>query len=241
MSSGGLGSRRCVLAIELSQRAGSVAMRTAPGAPVLRRDVEPATHERDGLMVAVDALAREAHVEPAQIGLVTVSIGPGGFTGLRVAVATAKALWLATGAQLVAVPSALVVAHTLLQSGRLPSSDAAPLMLGVALASKGSTAWLERLQVAQGKITRVDAALYDAPDAPLVGLAALIADEHLPAAWVRAGIPLLPAAWCAASCLVLGEELLAAAGPADPHTLAPMYPRPPEAVRLWEHRREGQA
>jgi tRNA threonylcarbamoyladenosine biosynthesis protein TsaB len=101
------------LAIETSGRAGSVTLgrgdeliATAalpPPAPPPRRSVD--------LMPTIDALCRAHGVGPAQVGEVYVSIGPGSFTGLRIAVATAKVLAPTLGVKLVSVPTLDVVAQ----------------------------------------------------------------------------------------------------------------------------------
>ncbi|MCI0437109.1 MAG: tRNA (adenosine(37)-N6)-threonylcarbamoyltransferase complex dimerization subunit type 1 TsaB, partial [Gemmatimonadetes bacterium] len=133
---------RIVLAIETSQREGTVAAR-APGlgynhGPVAAHG--PATGSRavaagedaanqvmvervesaagghgDDLLPAIGRLFERAGLKPHDLagggGAVAVSIGPGGFTGLRIGIATAKMLAESLGAKLVAVPSALVAAE----------------------------------------------------------------------------------------------------------------------------------
>jgi hypothetical protein len=47
---------------------------------------------------------------------------------------------------------------------------------------------------------------------------------------------LQPANWSAAACLEVAEALLGAGERTDPLHLAPLYPRPAEAVTLWETR-----
>ncbi|MBL9140240.1 MAG: tRNA (adenosine(37)-N6)-threonylcarbamoyltransferase complex dimerization subunit type 1 TsaB, partial [Phycisphaerae bacterium] len=138
------GARTAVLAIELSQRAGSVALRV--GGLASARAVPAATSDRDELMPAIQALVRDAGCTPRDIDTVMVSIGPGGFTGLRVSIATAKALSLALGARLVGVPSALIVARCIAQRDGIRDGT-----VGVALAVKADTAWLERVELAGGE------------------------------------------------------------------------------------------
>lgn len=55
------------------------------------------------LVSLVDRTMREAGVEPAGLALVAATIGPGSFTGIRVALAAARGIALATGAQLIGV------------------------------------------------------------------------------------------------------------------------------------------
>ncbi len=59
----------------------------------------------------VEALLAQAGVQPAQLAGVAVALGPGSFTGLRVALSLAKGLTLATGAGLIGVPTLDVVAY----------------------------------------------------------------------------------------------------------------------------------
>ena len=223
------------LAIEMSQRSSSVAFASAADAPPRVRTLEPPTDERDPLVPALDALLAEAGVKPSSIGFVAVSTGPGGFTGLRVAVATAKALALSLNAQVVAVPSALVAARTLARAGQLPDGQC-----GVALAAKGDSVWLERVRVQGGLPHRGSAELAHPDPAHLRGMACMLADSHLPDAWKHmlsaAGTPVVAPAWCAAACLEVGAGLFRADGATDPFRLEPIYPRKPEAVSLWEGR-----
>ena len=57
------------------------------------------------LMPTIAALCDEHGVTPADLAEVYVSLGPGSFTGLRIAVATAKMLALSLGVKLVGVPT----------------------------------------------------------------------------------------------------------------------------------------
>ena len=124
-----------LLAIETSQRTGGVAVSDLQG----RAHAEPLSQSLrhdDELLPAIDRLYTRLGLEPRQTRAVGVSIGPGGFTGLRIAVATAKMLAETLGVDLVAVPSALVAAGSYRGSG--------PIV--VALAAKGETCWATRLR-----------------------------------------------------------------------------------------------
>lgn len=223
-----------VLAIEASQRAMGVAIRATPGAPIDALEVPPSTDSEDHLMQVIDAACRGAGVSPAGIAAIAVSIGPGGFTGLRVACATAKAIADVTGCALVAVPSALVVARECVRAGAIGDGACT-----VALASKAHDAWCTPVDVKGGMPSGAGAALLSGDGAPLRG--ALIADAHVPAA-LAARFPegSIPARWSAVACLEVGEFLRAEGQEIDPLALAPLYPRPPEAVSLWEARHGGK-
>lgn len=61
-------------------------------------------HARD-LGTTISRLLKLERLLPSQIRRVVVSIGPGGYTGLRVGITTAKIFAYATGCELVAVPT----------------------------------------------------------------------------------------------------------------------------------------
>jgi len=93
-----------ILAIETSSRVGSVAL--ASGSELLGRTTftAPMQHSAEIMPAIVGLLRRSSH-NPSDLEQVYVSIGPGSFTGLRIAVAAAKAMHLANGARIVAVDS----------------------------------------------------------------------------------------------------------------------------------------
>ena len=207
ISAGG-NTGRLVLAIETSQRTGGVAVLDRHGIPHVEMLMQKKRHD-DDLVPAIDRLFMRLGLDRAELGVVGISVGPGGFTGLRIAVTTAKMMSLATGAKLVAVPSALVVAEAcvpvLLTEGetgvgasRAGSSspeegaEAAPRQLGgpriaVALAAKRETFWLTQPVIdeagprpAWGIDPEDPARLVEAGSFESAGLDTLIADEYLP-------------------------------------------------------------
>lgn len=219
-----------VLAIEGSQRQASVALRASPGGAVLERAVPPSTDAADHLMSAIDALCRDGGVAPAGIAALAVSVGPGGFTGLRVSCATAKAIADVTGCALVAVPSALVVARECARAGACADGN-----FTVALAGKAVDAWCTCVEIRAGMPSLGAASLLDGSGPARQGM--LVADSHVPPA-LAARFPggTVAARWSATACLEVAEALLASGARTDPLALAPIYPRPPEAVTLWEAR-----
>jgi tRNA threonylcarbamoyladenosine biosynthesis protein TsaB len=98
------------LAIDTSLAAGSVAA-LDEGRSAERRLQTPTDHARLLAAALVD-VSRRLGWAPRDAGLVAVVRGPGSFTGLRVGLATAKALAWATGARLVGVSAFDVVART---------------------------------------------------------------------------------------------------------------------------------
>lgn len=74
----------------------------------------------ESLLPQLDLLLQRLGWQPEAIELVAVAAGPGSFTGLRVGLAAAKGLCVATGAALVLVPSLTARAQT------IATADAAP-------------------------------------------------------------------------------------------------------------------
>jgi tRNA threonylcarbamoyladenosine biosynthesis protein TsaB len=91
-----------ILAVETSSRIGSVAL--ALGEKVLAETEfsAPLKHSAE-LFPAIGALLERYDRKAGQIEHIYVSAGPGSFTGLRIAIAFAKAMHLANGTQIVSV------------------------------------------------------------------------------------------------------------------------------------------
>ncbi len=130
-----------LLAIETSQHFGGVALRGLDGA-IHVEPVDTELHLDDDLIAAIDRLCRRVGITSGELGAVGVSIGPGGFTGLRIAVGTAKMLAETLGVRLVAVPTAHVVAESHDGDG--------PIL--VALAAKGDRFWATRLEMVREQV-----------------------------------------------------------------------------------------
>ena len=223
-----------LLAIELSQRVGGVALIGADGREHVavvaggRRDV-------DELAPAVAAVLADARLDAASISTVAVDVGPGGFTGLRISVAIAQAIAEAAKASVVAVPGAVVA---------MASTPEVADVVGRALvlsAAKAGTAWgtlLERTDAGhEWTIAGPPGILAGPPAGPL---AVVIADEHLDGEFRAAipnGVPIVEprfdAAALATRALAGGPDLVVHD---DPARLQPLYPREPEAVRIWRER-----
>ena len=104
-----------ILAFDTCFGAVSVAVgrRTAVGEWLTHEAYEEmAIGQAERLMPMVDEVMRAAGIDFAQVSRIAVTRGPGSFTGVRVGVAAARALALATGAPLVATTSLAVVAAT---------------------------------------------------------------------------------------------------------------------------------
>jgi tRNA A37 threonylcarbamoyladenosine modification protein TsaB len=188
----------------------------------------------DDLMPAINRLFRAAGVSPRDGALATVavSIGPGGYTSVRVACAAGKLIAEACGAKCVAVPTAFVAIESLPDHGRTVHA-------AVALAGKGETAWLQVFAlgspVEPGRIvSAADLTMFHES-----GVRLLIADSFLPAtmrtAAVNLGWTIVSPVLDASACVRLGAQLPAI----DPAELVPLYPREPDAVTLWRNRKIG--
>ncbi|MHC5113123.1 MAG: tRNA (adenosine(37)-N6)-threonylcarbamoyltransferase complex dimerization subunit type 1 TsaB [Planctomycetota bacterium] len=224
-----------ILAIEVSQRLGGVALRDTSGAVHVEAVGDHQRHD-DVLMPTVERLFTAAGLAPERLDAVGVSIGPGGFTGLRIAVSSAKMMALALGADVVAVPSAHVAAESL-DTGAVAGDTVL-----VALASKRGSFWATVFARDADRFQpRDDGRLVDAETASLEGVSAVLGDRFLPEVF-RArcddrNVPVLEPVFDPRACLAVTERLRAGGGVTDPRALAPLYPRPPEAVTLWEARR----
>lgn len=189
------------------------------------------TGHEDDLMPAIDRLFRRAGASPREIVRIAVSIGPGGFTALRVAVTVAKTLSLTTGAKCVGVPTAMVLAS---------KAEDAPSPLAVLLAAKGDSAYATVLGTQffdqlkrSGVIQQPAGRLVAAADIAGLGARSICADRFLPGAinqeCKRLGIPILTPVFDVEACLRLGIRM----NPAPTASLGPLYPREPEAVTKW--------
>lgn len=231
-----------LLAIETSQRIGGVALRDANGR-VHEEMLAPKKRHDDDLMPAIDRTFRRAGCSSRDLdehGAVAVSVGPGGFTGLRIAIATAKMLAETRRAKVIAVPSALVAAET---CERDITSKADSLM--VALAVKDDSFWCTILKRDESTGWRLRAqpdnpALVRGADSDLAAVNLVLADEFFPsearARCEAQGIPVIEPRFSPSACLVAASRMADAGEFTDPLHLLPLYPRPPEAVSLWERR-----
>lgn len=220
-----------LLAIETSQRFGGVAVRDRTGMVL----VEPLGHgERhsDDLVPAIDRLISRAGLGPLDIAAVAVSIGPGGFTGLRIGITTARMIAEVVGLGVIPVPTAVVVAEQIDGPG--------PIL--VALGSKRESCWVTRFHRGPDDTWTMSGTpgIRDARSIDLAGVRQLIGDEYLPAGirarCEQAGVPISPPRVEPAACYTVAARMMAASPEVavDPATVMPLYAREPEAVALWK-------
>jgi tRNA threonylcarbamoyladenosine biosynthesis protein TsaB len=225
-----------ILAIETSQRIGGVALSIGDVVDVEMLRVAPdRRHHDDDLVPAIDRVTRRHGLGARGLDAVGLSIGPGGFTGLRIAVSVAKMLAESVGAMLVAVPSALVAAHAAV--GGCAEGE----LILVALAVKGDDFWRTRLRFGDDGWTTVERpGLVRSGEVDLDGVRCVVADEHLPEAareaCDRRSIPIVEPRFDPGVLVPLVRRALDRGETVDPLALAPLYPREPEAVTLWNRR-----
>ncbi|MCC6968741.1 MAG: tRNA (adenosine(37)-N6)-threonylcarbamoyltransferase complex dimerization subunit type 1 TsaB [Phycisphaerales bacterium] len=184
----------------------------------------------DDLLPAIARIFARHNLTPRELDSIAVSLGPGGYTALRIAAATAQMLAMSTGAACLGVPSALVAHAAFADRSR---------RVAVALSSKDQAAF----------ITVFDPAAPNPPAGPqaspppgrlmsaaeLADLPAdvLLADRFLPdamkAAAVARGVLLAPLVLEPRACLAASVDIR----PITPSELLPLYPREPEAVTKW--------
>ncbi len=98
-----------ILAVETSSRVGSVALAQGPALLAQSTFSGPLQHSAE-IFPAISQLLNRFHFVPGDIAQVHVAIGPGSFTGLRIAVTMAKAAHLANATAIVTVDSLDVIA-----------------------------------------------------------------------------------------------------------------------------------
>jgi tRNA threonylcarbamoyladenosine biosynthesis protein TsaB len=228
-----------ILAIETSSRAGSIVL--AAGPDVVAEHALPADQRHAAeLMPAIERLTRAAGWKPGDIEHLYVSIGPGSFTGLRIAVALARSLAHALGTKIVAVPSLDVIAENAPAEFAVvvPILDAKRGQVFTALYVRGAGGRLER----RGEprlMTLAEIAAEAVGAAPAASMIALLGEgldyhpETAPASGRLVRLPREVGTPQARTVHRLGYALAQAGGFADPATLLPTYIRLPEAEEVY--------
>ncbi len=179
----------------------------------------------------IEQVLRVANTSVSELGLITVSLGPGSFTGLRVGIVTAKTLAFATGCPVVGVHVADVLAFQALNA--LQSSKSAQnLAIGLDIGRGEILSFEYELspdgfqRTREGKILKPEewAADFDAGQW-VTGSGLRFIAEDVKNSWK---IPqnLQPDARAVA---ILGADEFATKGAADFWGLEPIYSRPSSA------------
>lgn len=190
----------------------------------------------DALMPSIARLMERCGVSPADLAMVAVSIGPGGYTSVRIGVTVAKMICEATGAWCVGVPTAEAVFAGVAEEVR------ACERVTVCLAWKRESVWCARAEaggrLGEGRIVGLDEVVQGGRGACLVAeerLAEMLRERGL----LRDGVRVVHPVFSAAQVMALGVRMGMSGGCVDPAELAPMYPREPEAVTKWRQRPRG--
>lgn len=195
------------------------------------------THS-EKLMPNIEELLAAAGTGREDLEAIAVSIGPGSFTGLRIGLATAKALAYALNIPLVGVSTLAALAYGCPVAGALlaPTMDAQKGNIYYALYRWQDGALTEVAPPSFQDGAIVAAELADRGE-PVLILGEAV--ELFPDIFRRPGLSLaLPhiAMPRAASVAFLGFSLLDAGAHHDVMTLEPLYIRRSEAEELWEKR-----
>lgn len=222
------------LAIELSSPHGSIAIGRGDDLLTCVDVAQSRRHNLD-LMPTIAAAFDQLGLSVADLGETYVSIGPGSFTGLRIAVATAKMLAMTRGVRLIGVPGLDVLVHNAPPDVRhvAPCLNLKRQSMWCAVYRLWGESWQIELEPA---LRSFDELLAAAPH-PV----ALLGDP-LPEAPTTDGVTMLPAALATPRADVLwrlGRSLAQRQRFDDPAMLWPLYAREPEAVTLWEARSAG--
>jgi len=218
-----------ILAFDSSLGALSAAVRWrgADGGWLLRdaHEVRERGHA-ERLMPMISKLMGEAGLSFSELDRIAVTIGPGSFTGVRVGVAAARALALATGAPTVAASSLAVMAH---QSGEELAARRRGRVLAVALDARRGSVYLQLFPCghdAAGPPQLVSAStaalLIGRAPTIIIGSGAMLVGQALTACGGEAETRLLDLLPSARALAVLASEL------APTHPLRPLYLKPPD-------------
>lgn len=211
-----------VLGIDTAGGACSVAITRDTGPVAV--DVVPMRHgQAQHLAPAIERVLARSELRPSSVDLIGVTVGPGSFTGLRVGLAAAGGLALATGARIVGISSFEAVSA---RCRPLTSEQRRAIVIDSRRAElfvqrfdadgiTGSANWLT-LEAIVDELSQEGVSYLAGDGAPKV---AALLDRRMTT--VEASGPIDPVAVC---CLALAG---AAGGQSDPPR--PVYLRPPDA------------
>jgi tRNA threonylcarbamoyl adenosine modification protein YeaZ len=114
-----------VLALDTSMGACGVCVLRAEGEHriAVLREARMTRGHAEALMPMLAAAMEEARLDYADLDLIAATLGPGSFTGVRIAIAAARALALVTPARLWGTDSLSVMAKAALMAGAIPDPD----------------------------------------------------------------------------------------------------------------------
>lgn len=145
-----------ILAIETATRAGSVAV--AKGRKHLSSQIGDASVSHSAnLIELIDHVLKDAGAKLSDIDLFAAAVGPGSFTGLRIGLATVKALANCTGRKVSGVSTLAAIAH---------ASESTGDVVSLLPAGRGEV-FAQRFSTEKGSVAAIDAAAHLSPRALL--------------------------------------------------------------------------
>lgn len=221
------------LAIDTSTKTQTLAL-TDGSAVISRRLSVVRTNHSVSLLTNIDDMLAQAEWAPGELELIAVGLGPGTFTGLRVGLATAKAIARSAGAEIVGVSSLAATARpvsSLFDGVIFAACDARRGELYVA-SFRARDGELEELADASAITPAEVRRQVDETAGPvcLVGNGVRAFDELN--RWDRPDVRVLPQPWDAPSSVSiawLAASKLAASGGDDLAKLEPDYVRASDA------------
>lgn len=201
-------------------------------------DFDASRRHATQLVQRLDDLLSGAGLRPSQIQELYVSVGPGSFTGVRVGVTVARTLGqVIPHLRCVAVPTIEAVA---LNVAGLPWEhlgvvmDAKEEYIYAGLYGRGPGRAGTIVQLREPQLLPAAEFLASAPRPLLVVGEALVfvkmEGPGISSAEAALNLPTAANTWR------IGRRMAAAGQFTEYHHLLPLYPRQPEAVRLWEKR-----
>ncbi len=229
-----------ILCIETSGRRGSAALALGPDLVEEQGFATDAEHARD-LLLTVDHLCRAHGWPPRSVEHCYLSIGPGSFTGLRVAVTFARHLAMASECRICAVPTLHVIAQNALHMPGPPPLVAPVLDAKRRQVFAAAYEWRDRYE-AVCKPEMVEPAeflgRYRDRGVTVLGEGVAFHREAIDASGAKVAEEEF---WWprASSVHALGWQMAQNEAFIDATQLTPLYIRRPEAEELWERRQAG--
>ncbi|MGB7158071.1 MAG: tRNA (adenosine(37)-N6)-threonylcarbamoyltransferase complex dimerization subunit type 1 TsaB [Tepidisphaeraceae bacterium] len=225
------------LALETSGRVGSVAA-VVDGRVVAEEQFAHGLQHAAQIVPIIDRLTRAQSWTPRDVDELYVSVGPGSFTGLRIAVTLAKTMAMATGVKIVAVPTVRVLAEN-------APADAKHVV--IVLDAK-------REQIFTARFERVAHQWFEREPAKLDSLTAMLQRSPRPVHLLGEGLPyhekFIPrddasvivappdtALARAGVVATIGHAMARRGEFADPQRLTPIYIRRPEAEEKYQEKK----